>query len=57
MRTRAVIMIGGGRGYFIEPTRADQHRAPLRRGDGRVGDLARDNVGLPLQTSVADGAC
>jgi len=32
-------------------------RAPPRHGDDRVRDLARGNVGLPLRTSVADGAC
>jgi len=42
---------------LIALNRADQHRAPLRRGGERVRDLARDTVGLPLRTPVADGAC
>lgn len=43
----------GGRGYFVEPTVLTNTGPSLRRGD----DLARGNLGLPLRTSVADGAC
>lgn len=41
--TNIVLVIGGA---FL-----------LRRGGDRIRDLACDTVGLPLQTSVADGAC
>jgi len=44
-------------GLIIIAVVLGQHRAQLRRDDERVRDLARDTVGLPLQTSVADGAC